>query len=288
MKSVKLFLLTLIIVYFIKLNKADAQYKFSGAATVSVELTIVQNDIFKKVNDADKEVMMKNKVKSIRFKNSRGDVEYLYNKNGLITKFSITDKDGDATLSTYEYDANNNLIKYFFGASQDKKIDGVTYTYKYDDKGNIISVSTDQNVMMSPAKDYAIVYYNKSFPNSPSAIRYYKGSKAPEGTSMIESPLYESVIDADEQGRIKLVTDKDGKEMIKAVYTSEGVNISYLGDDFITKYAIKDNVITNITNDFVISDYTYKDNGLLDTIKIKSIDDNTEKTFTMEYEYYEK
>ncbi|MBS1494757.1 MAG: RHS repeat protein [Bacteroidetes bacterium] len=286
MKSVKLFLLTLIIVCFINLHNANAQYKFSEIATVSVELTLVQNQLFKDVIAKDKEVMLNNKVKRIHFNNSRGEVQYLYNKNGQITEFSITDKDGDKTFETFEYDANNNPVKYFYGTQQNDKIDGVTYFYKYDEKGRMINATTDQNVMMSPAKDYTIVYYNKNFPDAPGAIRYYKGNKTPEGTSMIESPLYESVIESDDKGRITLVIDKDKKEMIKNVYTESGVNVSYLGDDFITKYTIKDNVITHIEDNFTATDFTYKDNGLLDVIKLTLIEDKTEKTFNLEYEFY--
>lgn len=283
MKSVKQFLLILLIVCFANVN---AQYKFADATSVTVELTLVQTQIFKNVMNTDKDVMMKNKVKNIHFKNSRGDVNYLYNKSGLLTEFSISEEAGK-TFSTYEYDANNNCIKYFFAAVQNNITDGVTYNYKFNERGNIKSASTEPNVMFSPAKDYAVEYYNKSFPDAPSAIRYYKGGKAPEGTSMIESPLYESIIESDEQGRITKVIDKDNKEMIKAVYTDTGVNISYLGDDFITRYTISNNVITNITNEFVSTDFKYNDNGLIDSITLLSKDDNNISNYKLEYEYYQ-
>lgn len=278
MKYVKLFLLTLLIVYC---ADANAQYKFTSPATVSVELTIVETQIFRKITETDIDAMKKNKVRRIHFKNSRGDVSYHYNTAGLITDFSISDAEGNSAFCQYEYDANNNLVKFFYGSKQDKITDGVSYNYKYDESGKIIFAWTEPNVMFSPAKNYVINYSNKDFPNTPTSITYYKGQND------IEPVLYESAIQSDEQGRITLINDKDGKMMISAKYIGENVDVDYLVD-FVTHYTIKDNRFITIADDFVTTNFTYKDNGLIDKIKITSIEDKTEKVFDLEYDYYEK
>lgn len=276
MKSVKLFLLTMLIVCF---ANAEAQYKYTSPATVTIELTLVETNVFKKITETDINAMKKNKVKQIHFKNSRGDVNYHYNENGFITDFSISDADGNSSFNQYEYDAKGQLIKYFYGSKSGKITDGVTYNYKYDDNGNIKSAWTEPNVMFSPAKQYVINYSNKDFPNTPTSIDYYKGEND------IEPPLYSATIQSDDKGRINFIMDKNGKTTINVNYIGENVDLDYLGD-FVTHYTIKDNRFVTIADDFVTTNFTYKDNGLIDYFTITSKEDNKEKKFVMEYEYY--
>lgn len=257
---------------------ADAQYKFATPSTVSVELSLAQTIIFKKVFDTDREAMIKNKVKKISFQNSRGAVQYVYDKLGRMIRFSILTPDSSGVVEEIKYDSNNNAAEFMYGSMDKGAVSGDPYYYTYDEKGRMQSCLTLANIMFNPAKFYTMIYPGES--NVPSSIDYFKesGSAPPK--------LFSSEIKTDSQGRLESIKDKDGKEMIKAVYTDSGVDLIYLGE-YPTRYIIQNNRVIKITDDFFgHTDFTYKENGLIENCTLTMKEDNTSKTFTFEYEYY--
>jgi len=271
----KLIVIFFLIAPFLNLN---AQYKFAEGVSVSHEMTVAQLSAFKKVLDTDKDVMMKNNVKKITFRNSRGKVEYLYNKQGLLTQFSIIDSDNNGVLEEYFYDGQNRITKFIFSSVQQGVKEGTEYFYRYDAKGRLSETGTTSEIFMSDAKLLRINYANTALPDAPASIDYYKESSSPL--------LYSAEIICDEQGRVTLIKDRKGLDDIIITYKEDGIDAAY-HLDLISHYTInKNNQITNFNDDFVSSEFTYKPNGLIDTLTLTAKEDNKKAIYVFEYEFY--